>query len=72
MLTPQFMRKFRKHAIVAILILGAVVTPSPDPFSMMLISTPLYFLFEISIIISAIVVRNKNKADNETLRADQL
>ncbi len=68
MLTPQFMRKFRKHAIVVILILGAIVTPSPDPFSMMLISTPLYFLFEISIIISAVVVKRKQKAE---LLADQ-
>jgi len=70
-LTPQFMRKFRKHAIVVILILGAVVTPSPDPFSMMLISTPLYFLFEISIIVSAIVVRKQRKAEEQELRADQ-
>ncbi len=72
MLTPQFMRKFRKHAIVVILILGAVVTPSPDPFSMMLISTPLYFLFEISIIVSALVVRKQRKAEEQELRADQL
>jgi sec-independent protein translocase protein TatC len=72
MLTPQFMRKFRKHAIVVILILGAVVTPSPDPFSMMLISTPLYFLFEISIIISAIVVRKQRKLEEQEVRADQL
>jgi sec-independent protein translocase protein TatC len=72
MLTPQFMRKFRKHAIVVILILGAVVTPSPDPFSMMLISTPLYFLFEISILVSALVVRKQRKEEEQELRADQL
>jgi sec-independent protein translocase protein TatC len=71
MLTPQFMRKFRKHAIVVILVLGAVVTPSPDPFSMMLIATPLYLLFEISILISALVVRKQQKAEREELLADQ-
>ena len=71
MLTPQFMRKFRKHAIVVILVLGAVVTPSPDPFSMMLIATPLYLLFEISILISAVVVRKQQKLEREELLADQ-
>ncbi len=71
LLTPQFMRKFRKHAIVVILILGAVITPSPDPFSQMLIALPLYFLFEISIFISALEVKRKQKAEEAELMAEQ-
>ena len=69
--TPQLMRRYRKHSIVVILILGAIITPSGDPFSLTVISLPLYFLFEISIIISTIVVRGKQKQEELELKADQ-
>ncbi len=71
MLTPQFMRKFRKHAIIVILIAGAIITPSPDPFSQLLISLPIYMLFEISIFISAMVVKQKQREEEAELKADQ-
>jgi sec-independent protein translocase protein TatC len=63
MVTPELMRKYRKHSVVVILVLGAVITPSADPFSLTLISLPLYLLFEISIFTSAYVVRKKRKED---------
>jgi sec-independent protein translocase protein TatC len=69
--TPQLMRHYRKHSVVAILVLGAVITPSADPFTLTVISLPLYLLFEISIFTSAIVVRNKKKAEEAGLRANQ-
>ncbi len=56
LLTPLFMRTYRKHSYVVILIIGAIVTP-PDPLSQMLISLPLFLLYEISIFISAFVRR---------------
>ncbi len=68
--TPQLMRQYRKHALVGILILGAIITP-PDPLSQSLISLPLYLLYEISILISAMVVKKKLKQDQEDLLADQ-
>ncbi|MES2836316.1 MAG: twin-arginine translocase subunit TatC [Bacteroidota bacterium] len=58
-MTPTFMRKFRKHAVVVILIVSAVITPSPDITSQLLVAFPLYFLYEISIFVSAYVIRNK-------------
>jgi sec-independent protein translocase protein TatC len=61
--TPGFLRTYRKHAIVIILIVGAIVTPSADPLSQMLISLPLYLLYEISILISAGVVRNQARQE---------
>ena len=61
--TPGFLRKSRKHAIIIILIVGAIVTPSADPLSQALISFPLYLLYEISIFISAGVVRRKEKEE---------
>jgi len=70
LVTPSLMRQYRKHALVGILILGAIVTP-PDPLSQSLISLPLYLLYEVSILISAMVVKRKLKEDEENLRADQ-
>jgi sec-independent protein translocase protein TatC len=50
-LKPQFMRKYRKHAIVLILLIAGIVTPSPDITSQMLLGVPLFLLYEISIVI---------------------
>lgn len=69
--TPSYLRKYRKHAIVIILIVGAIVTPTADPLSQGLISVPLYFLYEISIIISAAVMRKKEKEEAEDLLKEQ-
>jgi sec-independent protein translocase protein TatC len=60
MLTPAFMRKYRRHAIVAILILAAILTPGTDPVSQILLAIPLFFLYEISIGVSALALREKN------------
>ena len=47
---------------MGIIVLGAVITPSADPFSLSIISIPLYFLYEISIFTSAVVLRKKLEA----------
>lgn len=70
LLTPLFMRTYRKHAYVVILIVGAIVTP-PDPLSQMLISLPLFLLYEISIFISAYVRRQRLKAEEHQAQSDQ-
>ena len=59
-ITPQFMSKYRKHAIVIILIVAGIITPSPDVTSQMLVAFPLYFLYEASIFVSRYVVKKKN------------
>ena len=51
-LKPQFMRKFRKHSIVVILIIAAVLTPGTDPVAQVLLAIPLVLLYEISIFVS--------------------
>ena len=58
LVTPELMKKYRKHAVVAILILGAVVTP-PDVFSQVLIAIPLLLLYQISILISKRVLNRE-------------
>jgi len=57
-LTPAFMRHYRRHAIVVIIVLSAFITP-PDPISLIFISIPLAFLYEISIGVSWMVNRSK-------------
>lgn len=64
LLTPQFMRKYRKHAFVVILIVGGVITPSPDITSQLLVSFPLYFLYEASIFVSYYAIRKKLATGN--------
>jgi sec-independent protein translocase protein TatC len=56
---PIGLRKFRKFAIIIILIVGGIITPSPDMTSQILVSLPLYALYEISILLSAIVAKRK-------------
>lgn len=53
-LTPDFMRKYRRHSIVIILILAAILTPGADPVSQVILAVPLVLLYEISIFISKI------------------
>jgi sec-independent protein translocase protein TatC len=61
--TPRLMRNYRRHAIIVILIVAAVLTP-PDVFSQVLISLPLLFLYEMSIFISA-YIEKKRTLSNE-------
>ncbi len=57
---PQFLRTYRRHAVVVILIIAAIITP-PDVVSQTIIFIPLYILYEISILVVARVVRNRER-----------
>lgn len=61
LVTPEFMRQYRRHAIVLILVLSAVITP-PDIASQILVSLPILLLYELSIRIAARVLKNREKA----------
>jgi sec-independent protein translocase protein TatC len=60
LVTPFMMRYFRRHALVVILVVSAIITP-PDVISQVIISVPIYGLYELSILISAVVER-RNRA----------
>jgi sec-independent protein translocase protein TatC len=53
------MRKYRKHSFVIILIIAAVITPSPDMASMLMMALPLYALYELSIFVALRVEKNR-------------
>ena len=64
-LTPAFLRKYRKHAIIGILILSAVITP-PDLISQVIVGVPIALLYEAGILVSA-RVEKKLKKQQESL-----
>jgi sec-independent protein translocase protein TatC len=68
-ITPSFMRKYRKHAIVVIFIIAAIITP-PDVFSQTLVAIPLLILYEVSIFISARVMKQKAKEHDTFMNDD--
>lgn len=52
-ITSKILKKYRKHALVVILIAAAIITPTTDPFSLAVVAVPLYVLFEISVSLAA-------------------
>lgn len=60
-ISSRTLRKGRRYAIVAIMIVAAVVTPTPDAFNMMLLAVPLYVLYELSVIVLIIQEARKKK-----------
>ncbi len=60
--TPAFMRHYRRHAIVVILIIAAVVTPTTDPFTMTIFAIPMVVLYEISIGVAKVAKRKRDEA----------
>lgn len=58
LVTPDFLRRYRKHSIIVILALAAIITP-PDIFSQILVCLPLLFLYEVGIIISGKVLKRQ-------------
>jgi len=65
LITPKFLRSYRKYAYVALLFIAAVITPSPDWGSQAIVVLPLVMLYEISILISARVVKAEAKREKE-------
>lgn len=63
-ITPSFLTKYRKHSIVVIFIIAAIITP-PDVFSQMLVCIPLLALYEVGIVISKRVMKKKDKEHEE-------
>lgn len=63
--TAKFLRKYRRHAFVIILIAAAIITPSTDPFSLTIVTIPLYLLFEASIIIASRINKRQEREMKE-------
>lgn len=64
-LTPKFMRSGRRYAIIVILIISAVITPTPDMMTMTIVSIPLFVLYEVGIVVAGVVEKRKLKRAEE-------
>lgn len=62
-LSPQLMLKYWRHAVVIILIIAAILTPSPDPYNQIIFAIPLYILYGISIIVSIFTYKKPKNAE---------
>lgn len=60
LVTPQFLKKYRKHALVVVLILAAIITP-PDIASQVIVAIPILILYEVSIKVSKMVIKKQQK-----------
>ena len=59
LLTDHFMAEYRRHAVVAILVVAAIITPTTDVFTLFIVALPIYLLYEVSIQIVRITKLNK-------------
>ena len=50
-ISADFMRRYRRHAVVIILVVAAIITPTSDVFTLLLVSLPMWLLYEVSILI---------------------
>lgn len=71
LLTPAFMRFYRKHAIVTLLVVAAIVTPSTDIVTQLVIAVPMILLYELSIWISGYVNRKNNELASRAESAEK-
>lgn len=62
LLNVATLRKYRRHAIVVILIVAAIATPTPDPFTQLMFAAPLYVLYEASILVAARIEKKRRLA----------
>jgi sec-independent protein translocase protein TatC len=69
-LTPAFMRKYRRHSIVVIFVLAAFLTPGTDPVSQVLLAVPMMALFEISVWVSVWAWRGRRKKEEAERAAE--
>lgn len=65
LITPAFLRRTRRYAIVVILIIAAFITPSPDWMSQTIVFTPLFLLYELSILVSARVYKQQQEDEKK-------
>jgi sec-independent protein translocase protein TatC len=59
LITPAFLKRYRKHSVVVILILAGIITPTPDMFSQLIVAIPMLLLYEVGIILSKRVEKQR-------------
>ena len=65
LITPEFLKRYRKHSLVVVLIVAAIITP-PDVASQVIVAIPILILYEVGIIVSRRVLKNQEKNANKS------
>jgi sec-independent protein translocase protein TatC len=68
LVTPEFLIKYRKYSLIIVLVLAAIITP-PDIASQIIVAIPILILYEVSIYISRIVIKNQKKAEKRLVKS---
>ncbi len=68
LVTPEILKKYRKYALVIVLVLSAIITP-PDIASQIIVAIPILVLYQVSIFISKVVVRNQKKKEQNHVKS---
>ncbi|PYO50146.1 MAG: twin-arginine translocase subunit TatC [Gemmatimonadetes bacterium] len=71
LITPQFLSKYRRHAIVVCLTAAAFITPGADPYSLFALAILLYFLYELSVFVATFAWRKRHKRDTTQEEEDR-
>lgn len=67
-LTPEFMRSSRRYAVVVILLIAAIITPTPDIITMLTVSFPMFLLYELSIVVASRVHKRRMREEVDFYR----
>ena len=70
LVTPMFLARFRRHAAVLCIVVSAFITPGGDPMSLLIMTGPLYLLYELSIGLSVLVYRRRTRRENRALASE--
>lgn len=71
LVTPSMLQKFRRYAIVGAIVVSAFITPGQDPFSLLVMTGPLYLLYEVSVAASSVVWRLKRRRQDRAAAEEQ-
>jgi sec-independent protein translocase protein TatC len=69
--TPQMLHRFRRYAVVGVIVASAFITPGQDPFSLLVMSGPLYLLYELSVVASSLMDRGRRKREAKARAAER-
>jgi sec-independent protein translocase protein TatC len=65
LITPSFLKRSRKYAIIVILVVAAVITPSPDWISQTIVFIPLFGLYELGVLVSMKAYKTEEELEKE-------
>ena len=71
-ITPAFLSRYRRHAIVICVVTASFITPGADPYSLFALTVPLYVLYELSVFVARFVVRGREKREAKRAAEERL